>query len=391
MTYQGNLVIDMDSHVREAWDSERIYPGYIDREYRETYQRFADAAQALRTRTGDVGWDKLLWPRRLRPLGVYEEFDVPRKAEERVRKPSVTHVGSDIDPAVNWDPSLRLRDMDVAGIDVAAIFSSYASGFCNLRDVGFESALHRAYSRFMSDYCAEADDRLLWIANANMRDIPESIRELRHWSTNDPHFAGMYLGRACPDGRLLDNPDLHPLFAASQEHDLPIWVHGDEGIPPLTPPARSLNDTAFSRNVLQGWGSMAAATGLIGGGVFDLFPSLRVGLFETSAGWMPWFIEQLDESYVPGSTATPNLKRKPSEIVAGGQLFCGIEPGEKGIANCIEQLGDDIWLFETDYPHHGTEWPGSAPLVTELTNISEQAKVKLLGENAKRFLRQYRS
>jgi len=88
MTYQGHLVVDMDSHVRETWDSERIYPGYIDPEYQETYRRFADAAQALRTRPGDVGWDKLLWPRRLRPLGVYEEFQVP--AEERERKPAVT-------------------------------------------------------------------------------------------------------------------------------------------------------------------------------------------------------------------------------------------------------------------------------------------------------------
>ena len=88
MTYQGHLVIDMDSHVREAWDSERIYPGYIDAAYRETYRRFADAAQVLRTRPGDVGWDKLLWPRRLRPLGLYEEFEAPRSAGEREPSPS---------------------------------------------------------------------------------------------------------------------------------------------------------------------------------------------------------------------------------------------------------------------------------------------------------------
>jgi predicted TIM-barrel fold metal-dependent hydrolase len=73
--------------------------------------------------------------------------------------------------------------------------------------------------------------------------------------------------------------------------------------------------------------------------------------------------------------------------VAGGQLFCGIEPDEAGIANCVDQLGEDIWLFETDYPHHGTEWPGSTPLVYERTDLSESAKIKILGENAKRFLR----
>jgi uncharacterized protein len=388
VSYHGHLVVDMDSHVREAWDAARIYDQYIDPEYRETYQRFNEASQALRTREGDVGWDKLLWPRRPRPLGVYEVFLAPRA--ENPRAPRATHVGTAIDPVANWDPAARLQDMDAAGIDVAAVFSSYASGFCKLHDVGFESALHRAYSRFMSEYCSEAEGRLLWMANANLRDIPETIGQLTYWGDRDPYFAGMYVPRACPDGRLLDNPDLHPLFGASQDLDLPIWVHGDEGIPPVTPPAASLGDIAFARGVLQGWGSMTAAGALIGGGVFDLFPSLRVGLFETTAGWMPWFIEQLDESYVPGSAATPNLKRKASEILAGGQFFCGIEPGEKGIANCVDELGEDIWLFETDYPHHGTEWPGSAPLVYERTDISESAKVKMFGENATRFLRQYR-
>ena len=389
MSYHGHLVVDMDSHVREAWEPARIYDQYIDPDHRETYERFAEAAQALRTREGDVGWDKLLWPRRARPLGVYEEFLAPRATDARA--PRATHVGTTIDPAVNWDPSVRLQDMDTAGIDVAAIFSSYASGFCNLRDVAFESALHRAYSRFMSDFCSEGEGRLLWIANASMRDMPETIDQLTYWGERDRYFAGMYVPRACPDGRLLDNPDLHRLFAVSEDLDLPIWVHGDEFIPPATPPAASLSDTAFARGVLQGWGSMTAAGALIGGGVFDLFPSLRIGLFETTAGWMPWFIEQLDESYVPGSAATPNLKRRPSEILAGGQFFCGIEPGERGIANCVNELGEDIWLFETDYPHHGTEWPGSAPLVYERTDISENAKVKMFGENARRFLRQYRS
>jgi len=48
-------------------------------------------------------------------------------------------------------------------------------------------------------------------------------------------------------------------------------------------------------------------------------------------------------------------------------------------------LGEDIWLFSTDDPHGGTRWPNGAPLVTERTGLSENAKVKMLGENAKRF------
>ena len=35
---------------------------------------------------------------------------------------------------------------------------------------------------------------------------------------------------------------------------------------------------------------IATDIGVVGGGVFQLFPKLRVGVFETTAGWMPWLI-----------------------------------------------------------------------------------------------------
>ena len=80
------------------------------------------------------------------------------------------------------------------------------------------------------------------------------------------------------------------------------------------------------------------------------------------------------------------MKRKPSEIVAGGQLFCSIECDETQIEHAVEELGEHIWLFSTDYPHNGTSWPHGVPRITERSGLSESAKVKMLGENAKRFL-----
>jgi len=72
--------------------------------------------------------------------------------------------------------------------------------------------------------------------------------------------------------------------------------------------------------------------------------------------------------------------------VAGGQLFCSIEADEGQLEHAVEDLGEDIWLFTTDYPHPGTPWPDGVPMITERTGLSENAKVQMLGENAKRFL-----
>ena len=56
---------------------------------------------------------------------------------------------------------------------------------------------------------------------------------------------GVLVPPLCPDSKLLDTANLHPLFQRAQELDLPILVHG---------------------------------------GVFELFTKLRVAVFETSAG-----------------------------------------------------------------------------------------------------------
>jgi predicted TIM-barrel fold metal-dependent hydrolase len=92
----------------------------------------------------------------------------------------------------------------------------------------------------------------------------------------------------------------------------------------------------------------------------------------------------LDDSYHPGSRTTPYLKREPSQIVADGQLFCSAESDEKLVAQTVEQLGENVLLFSTDYPHGGTCWPDGVPLIAE-RNMSESAKIKMLGANALAF------
>jgi len=48
-------------------------------------------------------------------------------------------------------------------------------------------------------------------------------------------------------------------------------------------------------------------------------------------------------------------------------------------------LGEDIWLFATDYPHPGTTWPHAARSAIERPGLSVSAKKKILGANAQRL------
>ena len=380
MSYNGHAVIDMDSHIYENWDLDRTYKEYMDPEYRDKYEEFSRVLKGQ-----FVG--AALWPRSpVYPMGTYDSVGfrptsaMPQGIGTGEPSRAPTHHGMEIDAACNWDPEVRLRDMDRAGIDTNVMFASFSDSFCVLKEIGFESALNRAYHRYMYNYCAGQEGRLRWVGNSTLRDVPETIAQLKHWTEHDDNFAGMFISRACPDGTMLDNPVLHPLFAVSQELDMPIWIHGGANRPPLTPWVHATNA------LYHGVGGAYALSALIGGGVFDLFPTLRVGLFESGCGWMPWIVEKLDDGFRPGSALTPNLKLKPSEIVAEGRVFCAVEADEDFIEHTVEVLGEDILLFSTDYPHQGTPWPDGVSMITERKGLSDSAKVKMLSENGKRFL-----
>ncbi len=375
MSYNGNPVIDADSHLREYDDFDRTYKEYVDPEYRGQFEELSAALHAWQRRPEDPGLPDFLWARpKPHPLGVYDSYARPRPATAPDRRD-----GDRIESETNHDPAIRLRDMDIAGVDVSVMFASQSDGFCMLNDVGFESALQRAYHRSMSAYCSGAGGRLWWLGNSNLRDVEESVAQLRYWCAHDEHFAGMFVPRGLPDGTMLDNPRLRPLFHAAQELEMPIWVHGGAGRPPLTPWVDAPN------SLYHGIGGMYAMLALVGGGVFDLFPSLHVGLFESGAGWMPWLLEKLELAYGPGSSASPLMKRTPKEVVAEGRLFCSIEADEEYIEHVVESLGDDFLLFSTDYPHTGSPWPDGVPMITKRDGLSETTKAKILGGNALRF------
>lgn len=386
MSYHGHIVVDTDCHMREYWDIDRTYRDFIDPEYRDQYEEWAAAVHANQRHPGDVGFEAFYTPPPLRPLGVDNHYTRPKMAPDEARPNRQPNSGRYIDPACNWDPALRLNHFDQADIDVGVMFSSQSDNFAALRSVAFERALDVAYHRYMHTFCSESDGRLRWLSNAVLRDIPSTIEQMTYWAERDPNYSGLFMTRLLADGRLLDTPDLYPLWERAQELDLPIWSHGDPYHPPLTPGIRDLDYAAFSRPVLKGWGAQTALGALIGGGVFDLFPRLRVGFFENGCGWLPWFIEKLDDSWAVGSSNTPKMKRKPSEIIADGQVFCAVDTEEREIGHCVELLGDHVLMFSTDYPHSGNPWPDGVRQIADRTDISETAKIKILGDNAVRFL-----
>jgi hypothetical protein len=126
--------------------------------------------------------------------------------------------------------------------------------------------------------------------------------------------------------------------------------------------------------------------GLIYGGVPERFPKLRIAFLECGVGWVPYWMERMDEEWEKrGKVEAPLCKKKPSEYVKSGNLFFALEPEEETVPYVIERIGADKILFASDYPHWDGMFPHVVSTIRARKDIPDEAKAQILGQNAKRF------
>ena len=85
----------------------------------------------------------------------------------------------------------------------------------------------------------------------------------------------------------------------------------------------------------------------------------------------------------------PPLKRDPLEYAADGRIFVGLEfyEDEDLASSVIDVLGEDVLMWQSDFPHPQCEFPHSPDRVLAWTGMAESAKRKLLAGNAEKYLR----
>ena len=397
MAWNGWKVIDMDSHIMER--PHEMYDGYVDPSYQEDFERLKMAIEE-NIRQGGKGALAASRHAILAPvvsdnaLGQADSFGLaPREFILQPEAGGRPNFGRPergqlphIRPEVNWDIKARLEDMDKAHVDVGVLYPTHVSSYCALHDLGFENALYEAYHRWVRDFCSQAPERLKWTLVANLRDARTAASEIRRWAKEDDNLVGVYFSPQGPDNLLLDSSTLYPIYEAAEETDLPILVHGGTARPPFGPGTFDLRGAWFLQHGLGNpWAGMAAMGALIGGGILDRFPTLRAGVVETAAGWLPAILDRFDSHYVLSPHHVPFLKSSPTEVVKSGRYFHGIDTWETTLESVVDVVGEDVLLFATDWPHGDTAWPTGVEQVVEWPGLSDSAKRKILGENAMRL------
>jgi predicted TIM-barrel fold metal-dependent hydrolase len=296
-----------------------------------------------------------------------------------------------------YEPSVRLADMDVDGVQQAVLFGGGPLGTSD-NDLFIES--FQAYNRWLADFCSHDPKRLVGAAYLPMQDVQQSIGMLKDaarrglravnipafpmsaaGNTGGGGFAAQVLAlTGDPDGpRQYDSAEFDPFWQAAVDHDMAVTIHLGARV------ARPGMPHAMVHSVMSKVCMAEPISMMILGGVFDRFPTLRFGSIESGVGWMAWMAEYMDNFYSQHpSWAKVKLKERPSHYM-DQNVYGSFIRDPIGVTLRHRKGGKNI-MWSSDYPHSETSWPNSkAEIDKQFEGVSEAERRPVLYDNARRF------
>lgn len=281
------------------------------------------------------------------------------------------------------DPHGRLKDMDIEGIDVAVVYPSLGLAVGGLEEASFATAFCRAYNDWTGDYCNADPGRLKRVALVALQDVGEAVKELRR-CVGQLGMVGVMIPTNV-QGRNLSRREFDPFYAAAQELGVPIGIHTAGAMHTRACGADRFDLFPLVRSAAFPFEGMIAVASFLCEGIFERFPRLKVAFLEAGVGWLPWWLERLDEHYELRGNEMPEMKMSASEYVQARACYFSCDPDESVLPLAVEVVGEDRIFYASDYPHWDARYPESVSIIRNRTDLSESAKNKILGENAGRF------
>jgi uncharacterized protein len=364
----GYKIVDVDCHMMEPdWLWER----HIEDRYKSAGPKMGIAAASGR-RTFLVEGEPFTREKGKYPMAAPAFFKTVAKAMERFKRASAT----------GFSPQSRLQDMDEQGIDVQILYPTFAGQMLGRRfnDAELLAACCRAYNNWAIEYCSANTQRMRCAAILPMQDVDKAVAEANRAAKLGA--VSFYVRPNPVDGSSIFDDYYLPLWTEVERLGLPISTH--DSASSSVPSFGDRMNTHVSGHILSHpFEAMAAMTGLIWYGVLEKLPKLKVVHVEADGGWVPYWLQRMEQHWnYGGNSEHEYLTKAPTEYFKSNfwVAFRGDEPTMKA---AVELVGDENFLWDTDYPHPDGTFPWGIDAMMRQP-IGQASKRKILWDNAVR-------
>jgi uncharacterized protein len=290
-------------------------------------------------------------------------------------------VGAVAPPPASDPADVKKRYLDERGIDVAIL-----TGDLQMLGVQPNADLAAAIARAINDWTLDHWIRPFSCYRGSIviaqQDPAQAVAEIDRLG-DDPGMVQVLMGSAseAPFGRRT----YHPIYEACVRHDLPLALHiGGEGAGVSSPSTAVGHPTTY----FEWYGSlpqsyMAHIMSMVTEGVFELFPTLKVVLYDGGVFWLPHIMWRFDKNWKAQRSETPWVKLPPSRYILD-HFYSSTYPLEAApnptylhqVLDMIE--GERTLLFSSSYPNWelGDPWD-------MIRDVPESMRQRVMVNNAR--------
>jgi len=283
----------------------------------------------------------------------------------------------------SYDPTARLADMDLDGVDAEVLyFGGPVTQYP--KDAALRQFVVRTYNDWMLELSQAAPSRLVGLGHVPLLDLDEAQAELARIAKLG--LKGFHVD-PFPDergGKPLWDPAYEPFWALVAETGLPMSFHivGARG--------HNVREVFVNQNpgvketfiAITPISICETVSTLVFTGVLARHPKLRFVLVECGIGWIPYFVERMDQTFDKHRFWTKSvITEKPSTYWyrQGHATFI------KDLAGVAERhrAGLRNIMWSTDYPHSDSTWPKSREVLAEhFKDVPADERALIAGGNA---------
>jgi predicted TIM-barrel fold metal-dependent hydrolase len=290
-----------------------------------------------------------------------------------------------------FDPDERSRALDLLGFDKQLVFSTFAPTQFLDDDPDVLYGGTRAHNRAMGEFCGQ-DERLIAVGFVPLQDPARAVEAVEEALAFG--CGAILVPSHPPRTHSPTHPDLDGVWARLQDAGVPLMLHVGGGGRPLRPSFHE-NGRPKPTDFLGGGENVRSkdymvlhnppeifVAAMVLDGVFEKFPQLMCGVIEQGALWVPALLRRIDIAQGTFKKSEPLLADLPmtaSDYIRRQVRFTPF-PTEP-VGWLIEQAGEELFLFSSDYPHpEGTKDP-LGRFESSLGDANDEARERFYSRN----------